>query len=338
MLSLIDDILDFSKIESGKVLIDRNPVQIRDLLKNIETSFFPLVEKKGIEFGMDLNPSVPNVIITDSTKVRQVVTNLVTNALKFTERGSVRVEVGVANDSGLPQLFVRVIDTGIGITKDAQERLFAPFSQADESLSRKYGGTGLGLALSRKIARSMGGDLVIEKSEPRVGSVFTLWMPFERVVKFSLENRSFHPHGGHLPALNMLAGHGAQLTSKPLAGHFVLLAEDSTDNQVLLKRVLENGGARVVLAKNGVEAVELAEKLAIDVILMDIQMPILDGYEATEQLRARGFTRPILALTAHALDQELDRALAAGCTDRLIKPINTEKLIASILASTTHSA
>lgn len=327
LLSLIDDLLDFSKIESGKVVIERGPVQINDLLRNIEASFQPMVERKAIPFQVDIASSLPGVIMTDSTRIRQIITNLLANAIKFTERGSVDVSVGCVDDNGLPQLFVRVKDTGIGIAPEAQQRLFAPFSQADMSLSRKFGGTGLGLALSRKIARSLGGDLVVESSAPGCGSVFTLWVPFERAPEQVMnEMRS--------PSSRASTETITRALSMPkLDGLKILLAEDSADNQVLLTRILEALGAKVALAENGEEAITLALKTKVDLVLMDIQMPLLDGYEATRRLREKGFTKPILALTAHALDSELERALEAGCNDRILKPIDTEKLISTILAS-----
>lgn len=320
LLSLIDDILDFSRIESGKVAIDRAPVEIHELVQNIVSSFQPTIEKKGIEFRLRMAKALPKTLLTDATRLRQIITNLLANAIKFTERGCVELSVGMVDDRGQPQLFLRVKDTGIGITQEAQARLFAPFSQADMSLSRKFGGTGLGLALSRKIARSLGGDLVIEQSQVGRGSVFALWFPCEESQSLQATLK---------PAANLLRS----LSSLQLQGLNLLVAEDSADNQVLLKRILEASGAKMLLARNGEEAIELALREPVDMVLMDIQMPVLDGYEATRRLRAQGFSKPVVALTAHALDQEFERALEAGCNDRILKPIDTDKLISTILSS-----
>jgi signal transduction histidine kinase len=325
LLSLIDEILDFSKIESGTMTIERSAIETADFFHTIESSFLPEVERKKIELKVKLGPDVAPAVITDPKRLRQMVTNLIGNAVKFTDAGTVQVEVQVIDDRGRPQLRIRVIDSGIGIEPASQDKLFSPFAQADMALSRKYGGTGLGLALSRKIARALGGELMIESSLPGQGSTFALWVPIEipeMSERVSDDAKSIHRLS-------------AALATKPLSGLKILLAEDSVDNQRLLRRLIEGAGATMGVASNGVEAVRLATSQNFDVILMDIQMPILDGFNATKQIRATGYTKPILALTAHASDEDLDRILEAGCNDRLVKPIDLDQLVSSILASTS---
>jgi signal transduction histidine kinase len=327
LLSLIDEILDFSKIESGTVTVERGPIEIEDFFSSIERTFQPIVQKKQIEFKITVDERVPPVLVTDAKRLRQMVTNLIGNAVKFTERGTVLAEVHVIDDHGSPQLRIRVIDTGIGISPSVHDKLFAPFSQADVSLSRKFGGTGLGLALSRKIARLFGGELMIESSTPGVGSVFTLWVPIEIPARPLLgRQRSKTTKSSQRSSVAAL--------SKQLAGLRILLADDSSDNRTLIKRMLEGVGAHLEFASDGVDAVEMAKAHSYDVILMDLQMPRLDGFGATKLIREAGFTNPILALTAHASDQDLDRVLEAGCNDRLVKPIEFDHMVSSILAST----
>ena len=322
LLSLIDEILDFSKIESGQVSIERDELEIRDLITQIVQSFKPQVDQKAISLQLKLADDLPCRIVSDQKRVRQMITNLVGNAVKFTESGSVRIEANVIDDRGAPQLRIRVIDTGIGISKESHSRLFAPFAQADTSLSRKFGGTGLGLALSRKIARSLGGELIIEASEPGVGSTFTLWFPVQIVNRPNLKKMA--------SKLQSLGKQGKELT-----GLHILLAEDSIDNRRLLKRLLEGAGARLDFAVDGLAAVDMAQQQDFDVILMDIQMPRLDGFSATRQIRGNGFKKPILALTAHASEQDLAKVLEAGCNDRLLKPIEFDQMVSRILANTT---
>jgi signal transduction histidine kinase len=326
LLSLIDEILDFSKIESGTMTIERSTIETRDFFTGIESTFKPAVEKKGIDLRLELDAGVPPALKTDAKRLRQMVVNLIGNAVKFTERGSVKIEVHVIDDRGSPQLRIRVIDTGIGIPNDVHNRLFAPFSQADMSLSRKFGGTGLGLALSRKMARSLGGELMIESSQPGVGSVFTLWVPVEISSEPAFEKPS--------RSKTARSPRRSSLKSQKLAGMHILLAEDSVDNRRLLERLLKGAGAQIVTVADGIEAVEKARTQSFDVILMDIQMPRLDGFSATRQIRAAGFTKPILALTAHASEQDLERVLEAGCNDRLVKPIEFDQMVSSLLAST----
>ena len=325
LLGLIDEILDFSKIESGTVAIEKGPIETDDFFPQIEKSFKPSVDAKKIALRFRIDPDVPHLLVTDAKRLRQMLTNLITNAVKFTERGSVDVDIRTVDDRGEMHLQVRVTDTGIGISTDTQNKLFVPFSQADMSLARKFGGTGLGLALSRKIARSLGGEMMIESSNPGVGSVFTFWIPVETVSSASHVVPSLA--SGQPRA-------GAAVLSGQLAGLRILLADDSGDNRRLLKRLLEKAGAKLELAADGQIAVDLARAKNFDVILMDLQMPGLDGVDATKLIRDGGFKKPIVALTAHASEQDLTRVLDAGCNDRLVKPIEFDRMISSILANT----
>lgn len=325
LLSLIDEILDFSKIESGYMSIEREALDLREMVRDLEQTFRPIVDEKKIRLRISVDETVPPLVVTDAKRLLQMMTNIVGNAIKFTDKGSVRAEIQVIDDRGSSHLRIRVIDTGIGISPAAHEKLFAPFTQADMSLSRKLGGTGLGLALSRKIARSLGGELMIESSVPGQGSVFTLWFPVEIGQTATLVKRA----GGFAQR--------ARAGRRDLEGLRILLAEDSADNRRLLKRMLEGVGAQLDFVEDGVAAVERAKNGSFDVILMDIQMPKLDGFSATRLIREQGFRKPIFALTAHASEQALQRILEAGCNDRIVKPIEFDQMVSNIRASAALS-
>ena len=254
-----------------------------------------------------------------------MIVNLVGNAVKFTENGKIRISVSFLPQwqSGQSAVSVEVTDTGIGIRPEALRRLFQPFTQAENSTTRKYGGTGLGLAISRKIVTALGGDLTVESTFGE-GSTFTVTVPT-----------------GDISGVNLLESPGEVICEAEagtrwtpgagtLRGVKILLAEDSIDNQTLLRTVLGNIGAEVEVVENGRLAVERAETGAFDVVLMDMNMPEMDGYEATRRLRDRGYSRPILALTANAMSGDCERCLAAGCDTHLAKPIDRRQLIEAV--------
>lgn len=322
LAELIGDVLDLSKIEAGKVEVERLKLSLPRFLDETMETLAGKAREKGIDLRLDISKEIPETIESDPLRLRQILFNLIGNAIKFTDRGSVTTQVkmlGQPTGERAKIAFV-VSDTGRGIPYEAQEVIFQPFHQADNSTTRKYGGTGLGLAISQKLARLLGGDVVLSESEPGQGSSFTLTLdigiPYPEKVLQTRNRR--HP----LQENNK--------GSSRLSGLNVLVAEDSLDNQLLIRKMLQRQGARVDIAGNGREAVQRALTLEYDVVLMDIQMPLMDGYDATRELRSKGYRGPIVALTAHALSDERDKSLRSGCDDHLTKPLSTPRLISTI--------
>ena len=325
LLQLINDILDLSKIESGKMVMDLGPCHLASTIADVASMMRPRAKQRKSTLEVRYTGSVPKTIHTDGARLRQVIVNLVGNAVKFTENGSIRIDVSFLPHwrPDLSAVSVEVTDTGIGICQEALTRLFQPFTQAERSTTRKYGGTGLGLAISHQIVTALGGELTVQSS-PGEGSTFSVTIPTGDLA------------GVHLlesPAEVLCEGEaGARWTpgANVLRGVKILLAEDSIDNQELLLAVLGNVGAEVEVVENGRLAIERAERGGFDVVLMDMNMPEMDGYEATRRLRDGGYQRPILALTAHAMSGDCERCLAAGCDAHLAKPIDRKQLILAV--------
>lgn len=317
LLSLIDDILDLSKVESGKMTIETIQFSLVDMLTDFSSLMTLKSAEKGIHFQVITETLIPDLIYSDPVRLRQVLGNMVGNAIKFTESGSVQMSISYAN----PVLAFTITDTGIGISKDQSIKLFKPFTQANSSTTRNFGGTGLGLVLSRRFTESLGGKLELVKSEDGIGSTFlveikSILLPQAKLVgKEALTDRS------------QIISTDFKKHSHTLAGLKILLVEDSLDNQMLISLLLKNEGALVKSAHNGAQGVALALAGNFDVILMDIQMPILDGHEATIQLRRAKYSKPIIALTAHAMKEERTKCLASGFTEFLTKPIQNELMI-----------
>ncbi|RZA20563.1 MAG: response regulator [Proteobacteria bacterium] len=319
LAQLIDDILDLSKVEAGHLEIERVPTSIHEILDSLSTLFQFKAGEKGLALNVDISTDVPDTIITDPLRLRQCLLNLVGNAIKFTERGEVQVKVRTieptaANEGlGCRLLEFEVKDTGIGLDEIQQNKLFQPFSQADLSTTKKFGGTGLGLFLSRNLARSLGGELYLGHSSPGLGSTFFL------TVDISTEaapNRT--PSESGASSFNIRSS---------LKGVSILLVEDAPDNQMLIKKYLEIAGAEVTIACDGKEGMEKAIAGSFDLVLMDIQMPVCDGYQATSSLRQCGYKTPVVALTANAMRGDRERSIRAGFTDHLMKPINPKQLV-----------
>jgi signal transduction histidine kinase/ActR/RegA family two-component response regulator len=316
LLRILNDVLDLSRIDSGQMSIERGPCYCDALLRDVHEWASGRARAKGLELALTLPERMP-FLHSDATRLRQILFNLTDNALKFTERGRVELRARVDSAGAQRQLVMEVADTGIGLTSQQCERIFDAFAQADESTTRRFGGTGLGLTISRCLARLLGGDLVVE-STPGTGSVFRLQLPIDETAQ-SPETP--------LPSV---------ASSAPLAlqGR-VLLAEDGADNRRLIVRLLERCGLEVVVAENGRAALHLAleawrEGEPYGVIFMDMQMPEMDGYQATALLRAEGYPGPIVALTAHAMGSDRDRCLNAGCDEYASKPIRGETLRALV--------
>jgi PAS domain S-box-containing protein len=322
LLGLINDVLDLSKIEAGRFVLNVQRCRAQAIVADVLSMMRVRAAERHLGLKVHYSTPIPETIVADEARLRQCLINLVANAVKFTETGGVLVDVSFTVG---PVAVIRfdVTDTGIGIDPEAQRYLFQPFVQADSSTSRKYGGTGLGLTITRRIIEKMGGEVTM-RSEVGQGSTFSIRIPTGPLNGVRMIDRLEEA---------IAARHASNAGSDdehPLMGLRVLLAEDGPDNRRLISTFLCRAGAEVTLAENGREALQKAQVAAFDVILMDMQMPEVDGYQATGQLRAGGLTLPIIALTAHALSGDRERCLQAGCSDYVTKPIDRPTLIEMI--------
>lgn len=321
LLDLINDILDLSKVEAGHLKMEREPTCPVTISRDVLSSLKVVSERKGLDLKLKIADDVPRQILSDAKRFRQILMNIIGNAIKFTEKGFVEVSISADSLSSISsRITVRVRDTGIGITHAQADRLFSPFIQADDSMTRKFGGTGLGLALSRKLAQMLGGDVALESSEAGKGSVFAITIVGSR-LKDELADSTRAQSSVSDAGLNSAAS---------LKNIRVLIVEDSADNQALMEIVLKRKGADIEFANNGVEGYQKALSSDYDVVLMDIQMPVQDGYITVQKLREKKYHRPIIALTAHAMADEKEKCLKIGCNDYLSKPINQKQLIEKI--------
>jgi CheY-like chemotaxis protein/HPt (histidine-containing phosphotransfer) domain-containing protein len=323
LLNLIDDILDISKIEADQMKVERISCDIAQVAVEVASMLRPKAMAKSLPLHVEFAGDLPSAIQTDPFRLKQVLMNLVGNAIKFTETGEVRIKVWVERAGTTSKAMFAISDTGIGLTPEQTARLFKPFSQADESMTRRYGGTGLGLIISKRLSALMGGYISVQSTAGK-GSTFTFWVDGGNIESVPLRP-AMHESGFELYSPS--PGDGDEAVT--LNGK-ILLAEDGTDNQQLLTLFLTMAGAQVVLAENGRIAVEKMQKESFDLVLMDMQMPEMDGYEATGTLRRRGFNLPIIALTAHAMSDDRAKCIAAGCSDYLTKPIEKELLLRTV--------
>ena len=321
LLTVIDDILDLSKIESGRLELDTNSVSPQQIIADVLSLMQASYREKNLSLDCQWQGLIPETITTDAPRLRQILINLLGNARKFTPSGGVKLMVEMVQQSASWQLRVDVKDTGIGIPREMHEKVFEPFVQADTTVTRRFGGSGLGLSISRRLARMMGGDLTLT-SEPALGSTFALSIDAGdlRNVRFLDCNAT-----GESTSRETLP---AQRNSTPqFQGLRALVVDDVIANQKLIALILTRGGASLTLASNGQEACDLVLSQPFDVILLDMQMPIMDGYEAARKLRLAGITTPIVALTANAMKGDREKCLEAGCTDFISKPINKDELL-----------
>ena len=339
LLSIINDILDFSKIEAGKLEIELIPFQLRDSLRQVLKICAIQAQQKGLQFSFNAPAAVPDALVGDPGRIRQVLLNLLGNAIKFTERGQILVAIAAAFPAkGRVLLHFGVKDTGIGIPQGVQEKIFAAFSQADGSMARKYGGTGLGLTICARLVEMMGGRIWVD-SVPQQGSVFhftlNLAIAEEKAVRNGGNLESHETARQSPPALS------ASLKSFDGCGHRVLVVEDNAVNRALAERLLQKRGFAVVIATDGRQAIAATQNTKFDLILMDIQMPEMDGFQATAEIRKRekiaGRRTPIIALTAHALKEDRERCLSAGMDAYVTKPIRPEELF-SVIQSVLQSS
>lgn len=336
LLDLINDILDLSKVEYGKMNIVLSEVNLKELQKEIEGQFSPVAQQKGLSFGIEISPDLPQIFTTDKQHVLQILKNLLSNAFKFTDKGHIDLKLYQPSEESLLReglrgasvLAVSVTDTGMGISKEMQEPIFEAFRQVDGTMSRKYGGTGLGLSISRELAHLLGGKIQVE-SEVGKGSTFTLYLPI--TVSTLLERE--------LAVLDQIAissetpPEDSEIrVSKPvlLEGKTILVVDDDMRNVFALTSLLESHNMNVLFAENGREAIELLSAHAeIDLILMDIMMPEMDGYETMRAIRqiTEFETLPIIALTAKVMKNDRERCLEAGASDYIQKPVIAEQLL-----------
>ncbi len=327
LLGLLNDILDLSKIEAGELAVERIGCSPHEVIVQVVSLMRPQAQRKGLDLQAEWKTSIPETVATDPARLRQLLLNVVGNAVKFTEKGTVRITAQVNPPE--QRLDFQVIDTGVGIPSEKLQTIFDPFQQADNSITRRFGGTGLGLAISRNLAVALGGDLTVE-SEPGSGSTFTV-----SVATGSLEQV---PLMWSPPADALTSGPPTEvMPDPPAAGARVLLVEDGPTNRKLIRVILEQAGFDVTMAEHGQEGVQIAEREPFDVILMDMQMPVMDGYTASRTLRAGGLQTPIVALTAHAMKGEKEKCLAAGCSGFLTKPVDPEKLVTRVQAELCDS-
>ena len=317
LLGVINDVLDMSKIEADKFELSINAFHFESMISNIHSIFYFQTTEKNINFKIDIDSGIPQVIISDEQRLSQVITNLLSNAVKFTPKnGSVTLSAKTTaeNDDFFYTLRFMVEDTGIGISDEQKKHLFVPFEQADGSITRRFGGTGLGLAISKRIVEMMGGSIWIE-SELGKGSSFI----FDIVVQKS-------------EAENITVDTEEILSDGIFTGKHILIAEDVEINREIVSALLEDTGIEISFAFDGTEAVEkfVSEPLAYELILMDIQMPGMDGYEATKRIRSSGAenagTIPIIDMTANVFSEDVQRCLSAGMNDHLGKPIDVKML------------
>ncbi|EMI17405.1 signal transduction histidine kinase with CheB and CheR activity [Rhodopirellula maiorica SM1] len=324
LLALLNDILDLSKIESGKMEIHPQTLSVRKLLGEVQELMQVRASEEGIPLTFDWNPDSPSEITADAIRVRQVLVNLISNALKFTDEGNVRVAIGMNQETNPPTLVIAVHDTGIGIHESHLTELFTPFSHTGAARRRRYGGTGLGLSISKRLAEEMGGEITV-KSELGVGSCFTFTLPL--TPDQVLNRRTLA--SDEEPAREPIE------TKRALFPKFsarVLLADDRRDIWRIGKYFLEKCGADVTVVEDGLQAVEETqraqkEQRPFDLILMDMQMPVMTGQEAVAEIRELGFKTPIIALTADAMEGEREACIAMGCDDYFPKPIDGVKLM-----------
>ena len=322
LLAIINDILDFSKIDAGRIELDPQPFSVRALVDSIVALHESPARLKGVGLQVQFSPKVPNALLGDSLRIGQVLNNLISNAIKFTERGQVELQVHAdafqdAGTVGAAQWQVEFVvrDSGIGIAADQLQKVFEPFSQADNSITRRFGGTGLGLTISRKLARTMQGDLTVN-SALGIGSAFCLRLRLPQAREQDLP--------GMVPA----PVPGRARVSGPLR---LLLVEDNPINQMVACAMLEQAGHQVQSAADGLEGLRCWQRGGFDAVLMDVQMPVLDGLSATRELREierrQGLRRtPVIAITANAMAEDRERCLAAGMDDYISKPLNHNAL------------
>lgn len=310
LLDIINDILDFSKIEAGKLNVEAIDLNLQELIEDLVAIYHTKAVEKGISLSCHISEALPKWIKGDPTRIKQIINNFVSNAVKFTHAGGVIVNLEIKQEKNRDYIAIEVSDTGIGMTEDAMARLFTAFTQADSSTTRKYGGTGLGLAISKQLAQLMQGDVGV-RSTPGVGSHF--WLTFPLVLGDEKKQTEVH--------LNDLDELQHEQTQK------VLLVEDNEVNQIIAKKFLSKAGiANIHVASDGAQALAICEHMRFDLIFMDCQMPVMDGYKTTQMLRRKGYNGVIVAMTANAMKGDREKCIDAGMNDYITKPLQIDAM------------
>jgi signal transduction histidine kinase/ActR/RegA family two-component response regulator len=332
LLTIINDVLDLSKIEAGQLSVEKIEFSTSSALMEVVDLLRTRAADRGIGLTMTFTTPIPRTVVGDPTRVRQVLINLVGNALKFTEQGSVRIEASyeAGPNGGGGELLVAVLDTGIGMSPEQMALLFRPFGQADATTTRRFGGTGLGLSISRRLCELMGGTIGVQ-STIGVGSRFTLRLPVNIAAPEMIDS----PEGAN-------AANPSRSAVPQLGPAKVLLVEDGVDNQRLISLYLRKAGLTVAIAENGrdgFEKLRLAHERGTpyDLVLMDMQMPVMDGLTATGLIRTHGYTTPVIALTANSMAGDRERFIGGGCDDYLSKPVDLAAFYASLARSLKKS-
>ncbi|MFA5292001.1 MAG: response regulator [Phycisphaerae bacterium] len=321
LLGLVNDILDFSKIESGRTKTENIECSVPEMLTNVESVMRPAAKQKNLDFTVTCASDIPQTIITDPIRLRQCLTNLISNAIKFTENGYVKLAVGLITKEEKQFIEFQIVDTGIGIPSDRQNAIFQSFTQVDGSTTRKYGGTGLGLAITKQVVVLMGGDISFVSQEGK-GSTFTFNVPVNGVTNgYQQDQNLTHTQG----IKNECNQENVELENQ-FSGR-VLVVDDNSTNQTLIKLLLEKLGFVVTIAKDGFDAVEAVNGHVFDLIFMDMQMPNMNGYDATKRLRNLGVKTPIIAITADVMEEAEEKCLEIGCDDYTAKPIDRGHLV-----------
>ncbi|HRX78413.1 MAG TPA: response regulator [Pirellulaceae bacterium] len=318
LLEIINDILDLSRIEAGKLSLDLQQVRVEEIVAEVVSLMEIRAAEKGLPLEVDFHGRLPETIATDPVRLRQVLLNLVGNAIKFTQQGRVTIVVQFLAEHGAVRF--DIVDTGIGVAAEHQAKLFQPFSQADSSVTRQFGGSGLGLSISARLVEMLGGEIGLQS---QLGKGSTFWIT---VATGDISQVPFVDPQTAKPSARPDASAVKQLECR------VLVVDDRRDVRYLAQHFLEEAGASVKTANDGLEALEkvVVESDAFDVVLLDMQMPKLDGYQCAAQLRARGFSKPIIALTANAMQGDREKCLRAGCDDYVAKPIDGRTLVATV--------
>jgi PAS domain S-box-containing protein len=320
---IIDEILDLSKVEAGKLEIEEEEIELFSFVNDVTTLLELQAKEKGIALRIEKSGGIPATIKTDGTKFRQILINIAGNAVKFTNRGSVTIEVSATVHPKQSMLIVRITDSGLGMTEDQQHRIFKPFVQADSSTRRKFGGTGLGLVLSKRLAQLLGGDLTLAWSEEGRGSCFEISINIGPAHKLNIKAAE----------LGSQAGEDARkhVKSTPrLDGSRILVVDDAPDNRLIVQKFLTHAGACVDYAEDGRSAAKMAIENQYDLIVMDIQMPEYDGYQTISHIRRHGYGKPVIALSAHAMREDRERSISYGFNEHLCKPVDRMELLGSV--------
>jgi two-component system chemotaxis sensor kinase CheA len=345
LMKLINEVLDWSKVEAGKMETNPRNIRIAEVLEFVQRGFKPIAEQKGITFVTEVGPDVPVEMQTDQGRLEQILKNLLANAFKFTEDGSIKVEIDVADSSqdfeaeslqaAGTVIAISVSDTGIGIPDEKQQLIFEAFQQADGSTSRKYGGTGLGLSISREIAQALGGEIHVRSQVGR-GSTFTLYLPTRhRQAHASMSRGKLEDVqvSDVIEASGDLPDTPLEVNYKQLEGKQALIVDDDPRNLFAIKTLLETYGMKVLTAENGRDGIDtIARHNDIDIVLMDVMMPEMDGYETIKAIRNDPHKQwlPVIAVTAKALKEDRERCINAGASDYLAKPIDENQLLSLI--------